>query len=251
MNDKTQTDVDAINKRLAAASDRARIKRDEEAKRLAEEREECLTELAAQLRDQFYETFDQVDTTDANSVERTMTRFQQCKRVLSGEQQLAPAPVATPVVAPVTTSNVPFDWDEMDNDQKKVIELVAANKRRFFVKPSGSVGDRQGRRLDEAHRAATQPAVAPEAAPNSATSGGNDSEASASESEPTSVPTPAAMPAKKSAAKKTTAVPAVTDPAQSSGDAPADDSNSPKKQPLGARLKAAGKKAINSLDSLD
>ncbi len=258
-----QFDVDAINQRLDSVSERARIRRvaeekrrAEEEARLAEEREDNVTAAAAQLRDQFFDRFNRVDVTDANSTDSAIAVFEQCMQLLAGEQL---APATTPVVNPVPTtrSDIPFDWDSRSENQKKVIELVAgtevtdkraqvletvltATSNRFYVRKSGALTDGQAKDLDKALKdaQATESSTEPEPAP-------------ASEPVASPSPTPAIMATKKDVTKKTTVAPAPTseaaaetEPAASS-DEVAGETSTPKKESIWARSKGAGKKLVS------
>lgn len=210
--------------------------------KVREEREQNLRRAAAVNYDALQTCFINADISSQEGTDKMLNSINTATAVLKGEQ-----PSLLPV--PVATSDIPFDWGKMDSDQRESILLIAANKKRFYVKPSGALVDKKGRELNQAHLATNQPTVVPEEPAKPATSEGNDMDAPAPEPEPTPAPTPAAMPAKKAVAKKTAAVPATDTPAQPSGDETSGtDDGKQKKQPFGARLKAATKKAVNSLD---
>lgn len=210
-----------LNDRLNKKSADLKQKAQEE----LESREDRLLTAATITRDTLFNTYEAVKLDDEGSVNGAVDRFEQCTALLNGQ---APAPSAAPAPASVPASPnnaAPFDYTSLSEEQRQIIDMVVADRRRFTVEPSGAVKDKQYTKLNRNYQA-EQAAQAVD----------SDADEDSSATPPAAKKAASPAPAKKA-----------TPPAKSAQSASSEEPAAGAKKPsLMDRAKAAGKAVVEN-----
>lgn len=129
---------------FAAMAEAAR-RQDEQAREAEQARLQEELDLSA---GRAYAGFDEVYLSDTLDHQTKLNRFRAVEPILKGQAPVTSTPeAATAPAPPASAGSVPFDYDTLPEEARRIIDLVAANPGRFKIEEFGAVKDKDFTKL--------------------------------------------------------------------------------------------------------